>query len=262
MGFRRRWNPCLWLQTEIIEPLKALKLESLLFPPTPYTTAPTLAQLKLPKLTLASFLPCPSSFSSRRHLFYPRVLPVFARTTSTLVFPLPLLSLTHYIFTPILLFLTGFTYPPVSTYAHTTASTDSPPLPNKKNLLSRIITSYHRLDSPQAPIHPFVPITRVFLFPFFQRKASAIHSGTMSSSSSTTNNESTLLVPNPTPTSTSRRGSIPRNTPTWAGVGDASGSGNPEDPASSLRKEMNLVAEAAKRASVAIVVRDMQEFSV
>ncbi|CAZ85925.1 unnamed protein product [Tuber melanosporum] len=83
-----------------------------------------------------------------------------------------------------------------------------------------------------------------------------------SSSSSNTNNESTLLVPNPTPTSTSRRGSIPRNTPAWTGVGDASGSGNPEDPASSLRKEMNLVAEAAKRASVAIVVRDMQEFSV
>lgn len=67
--------------------------------------------------------------------------------------------------------------------------------------------------------------------------------------------ESNLLAPNPTPTATSRRGSIPKNTPTWGTEGS-------EDPASSLRKEMNLVAEAAKRASVAIVVRDLQEFAV
>jgi len=83
------------------------------------------------------------------------------------------------------------------------------------------------------------------------------------SSGSSTVNESTLLVPNPTPTSTSRRGSIPRNAVAWGeGAGSSSSSCNPEDPASSLRKEMNLVAEAAKRASVAIVVRDMQEFAV
>ncbi|KAH8147490.1 uncharacterized protein LAJ45_08317 [Morchella importuna] len=77
----------------------------------------------------------------------------------------------------------------------------------------------------------------------------------MSSPSSSSNSgpakESNLLAPNPT-RSTSRRGSIPKNTPT---CGD-------QDPASSLRKEMNLVAEAAKRASVAIVVRDLEEFAV
>ncbi|KAL7268045.1 hypothetical protein RUND412_009343 [Rhizina undulata] len=68
------------------------------------------------------------------------------------------------------------------------------------------------------------------------------------------NGESSLLAPNPTPTATSRRGSVPKSTPNW--------NAESEDPASSLRKEMNLVAEAAKRASVAIVVRDLQEFAV
>ncbi|KAI5793053.1 hypothetical protein EDC01DRAFT_81688 [Geopyxis carbonaria] len=70
--------------------------------------------------------------------------------------------------------------------------------------------------------------------------------------------ENSLPVPNPTPTTHSRRGSIPKNTPIW-GTEGAAGNGTYED---NLRKDMNLVAEAAKRASVAIVVRDLKDCAV
>jgi hypothetical protein len=68
-------------------------------------------------------------------------------------------------------------------------------------------------------------------------------------------NESALIPPNPTPTAHSRRGSIPKSTPVWS----SEGNGSYED---TLRKDMSLVAEAAKRASVAIVVRDLKDCRV
>ncbi|KAF8536814.1 hypothetical protein BDD12DRAFT_747152 [Trichophaea hybrida] len=67
-------------------------------------------------------------------------------------------------------------------------------------------------------------------------------------------NESALIPPNPTPTTHSRRGSIPKSIPAWS-----SGDGSYED---TLRKDMSLVAEAAKRASVQIVVRDLKDCRV
>lgn len=70
--------------------------------------------------------------------------------------------------------------------------------------------------------------------------------------------EPQLPVPTPTPTTHSRRGSIPAGGPKPQ-VWGPEGSGSYE---SGLRQEMNLVAEAAKRASVAIVVRDLKECSV
>lgn len=78
-------------------------------------------------------------------------------------------------------------------------------------------------------------------------------------SGSAPTNESSLVPPNPTPTTHSRRGSIPKSSVgTGWGAADAS-AGSYED---TLRKEMNLVAEAAKRASVAIVVRDLKDYRV
>lgn len=73
----------------------------------------------------------------------------------------------------------------------------------------------------------------------------------------TPSNANGSVPPNPTPQTTSRRGSIPKMPVLGGG-----GGGHPEDPASHLRKEMNLVAEAAKRASVAIVVRDLKDCAV
>ena len=65
-------------------------------------------------------------------------------------------------------------------------------------------------------------------------------------------NEAALVPPNPTPTvGHSRRGSIPSK--------PAAAAPTYED---ALRKDMGLVAEAAKRASVAIVVRDLKECRV
>lgn len=83
-------------------------------------------------------------------------------------------------------------------------------------------------------------------------------------------NESALVPPNPTPTAHSRRGSIPKSVPGWGaaaaaaaaaagGEGANGGNGSYED---TLRKDMSLVAEAAKRASVAIVVRDLKDCRV
>lgn len=69
--------------------------------------------------------------------------------------------------------------------------------------------------------------------------------------------EFSLPVPASTPAAHSRRGSIPKGAPTWTnGHGGSQAPGSYEDE---LRKEMNLLAEAAKRASVAIVVRDMKD---
>ncbi|KAI5853819.1 hypothetical protein BZA05DRAFT_270618 [Tricharina praecox] len=74
-------------------------------------------------------------------------------------------------------------------------------------------------------------------------------------SASAPTNESSLVPPNPTPTTHSRRGSIPKSIPGWV---DDNG-GSYEDR---LRNDMSLVAEAAKRASVAIVVRDLKDCRV
>ena len=63
------------------------------------------------------------------------------------------------------------------------------------------------------------------------------------------------MPPNPTPTTHSRRGSIPKTVAGWV---DSNG-GSYEDR---LRNDMSLVAEAAKRASVAIVVRDLKDCRV
>jgi len=78
----------------------------------------------------------------------------------------------------------------------------------------------------------------------------------MPTPSSAPTNESSLVPPNPTPTAHSRRGSIPKTIPGWT---DGGNGGSYEDR---LRSDMSLVAEAAKRASVAIVVRDLKDCRV
>ncbi|KAI5811370.1 hypothetical protein DFH27DRAFT_605473 [Peziza echinospora] len=79
-----------------------------------------------------------------------------------------------------------------------------------------------------------------------------------SSSSSSSSSSSGMMAPNPTPitSSSSWMSHVPPPPPS-----SAYGSGGDKD-SQELLSRRNLLAEAVKRASVAIVVRDLQEFSV
>lgn len=69
--------------------------------------------------------------------------------------------------------------------------------------------------------------------------------------------ESTMLAPNPTPTSGSwmtKAQQPPPPSSSYSHGGDAD--------SQDLLSRRNLLAEAVKRASVAIVVRDLEEFNV
>ncbi|CCX07724.1 hypothetical protein FPQ18DRAFT_337546 [Pyronema domesticum] len=72
------------------------------------------------------------------------------------------------------------------------------------------------------------------------------------SSTLQTQDTSSLVPPNPTPTTLSRRGSMPA--PIASPI-----QGSYED---TLRRDMNLLAEAVKRANDALIIRDMQECGI